>query len=284
MPDTTILTAVPHRHDHEAETYDAMAEWILATWTDDDYRVDPGPIPFVNREHVGYLTAAVDELARARPLAGARLLEVGAGGGSLAVWLALQGAEVVGVDVSGGILEVARRRAERNGVAERTTFVHSPIESFEPRAAGLDHDRYDGIIGNNVVHHVERDEGLANVARLLAPGATAVFCEPVLLVPAWLRALRYSAPVRRRFPPHTHTPDERSLDQGDLAVMRRHFRHVRWEPFGLLGRLQNFVELSDPVWHRLEALDRRLLAFPPTHRACRIAVVTLGLPTNGAPS
>jgi hypothetical protein len=37
------------RHDHEAETYDAMAEWILATWTDDDYRFDPAHIPFSNR-------------------------------------------------------------------------------------------------------------------------------------------------------------------------------------------------------------------------------------------
>ena len=33
------------RHDHEAETYDAMAEWILATWEDDDYLIAPGPIP-----------------------------------------------------------------------------------------------------------------------------------------------------------------------------------------------------------------------------------------------
>ena len=98
------------RHDHEAETYDAMAEWILATWEDDDYLIAPGPIPFANREHVDYLTDAIDQI---RPLAGRRILEVGAGGGTLAVWLAHEGAEVVGIDVSSGILDVARRRAER---------------------------------------------------------------------------------------------------------------------------------------------------------------------------
>ena len=52
------------------------------------------------------------------------------------MWLAQQGAEVVGIDVSPGILEVAARRAEVSGVADRTTFVHSPIETFA-QDAGL---------------------------------------------------------------------------------------------------------------------------------------------------
>ena len=67
-PDTI---GVHDRHDHEAETYDAMAEWILATWDDDDYRIPPGPIPFANREHVDYLTEAIDQI---RPLSGKRIL------------------------------------------------------------------------------------------------------------------------------------------------------------------------------------------------------------------
>ncbi|MBM9469146.1 class I SAM-dependent methyltransferase [Nakamurella leprariae] len=264
------------RHAHEAETYDAMAAGLLADWSDEAYRIDPAVIPFANREHVDYLTAAIDEI---RPLAGKRILEVGAGSGSLAVWLALQGAEVVGIDVSGGILEVARRRAEVSGVADRVTFVHSPIESFDPAAAGLAIEQFDAIIGNNVVHHFDRDLAMAALGRMLAPGAVAVFCEPVLFVPDWLRRLRNSAPVTRRFPPHTHSPDERSLDKGDLALMQRWFRLVQWRPFQLLSRLQNFTELSDPVWHRLESIDRWVLrTVPSTRNVCRMVVVTLGLP------
>lgn len=270
------------RHDHESEVYDAMAAEILHTWTDEDYRVDPARIPFANREHVDYLTAAVD---RIRPLRGRRILEVGAGGGSLAVWLAQQGAEVVGIDISGSILEVARRRAKVNGVDDRVTFVHAPVETFSPRAEGLDHDTYDAIIGNNVVHHFEREPALRNLGRLLAPGAVAVFCEPVLFVPEWMRRVRNSNLVTRRFPMHTHTPDERSLGAEDFAQMRRWFHHVQWRPFQLLCRLQNFVELSDPTWNRLESIDRRLLrSVPGTARVCRIAVITLGLPREGARS
>jgi len=264
------------RHDHEAETYDAMAEWILATWTDDDYRIDPDTIPFTNREHVDYLTDAIGQLG---PLAGRRILEVGAGSGSLAVWLAQQGADVVGIDVSGGILEVARRRAEVSGVSDRTTFVHAPIETFDLAGEGLDATPFDAIIGNNVVHHFERDLAMANIGRLLKPGGVAVFCEPVLFVPELVRSIRYSAPVARRFPPHTHTPDERSLNESDFAIMRTHFRHVAWKPFQLLCRVQNFVELSDAAWRRLETIDRKILAkVPLSRRACRMVVLTLGLP------
>ena len=47
--------------------------------------------------------------------------------------------------------------------------------------------------------------------------------------------------------------------------------------------LQNFVELTDPMWHRLESIDRMLLRrIPAARRVCRLAVVTLALPTKGA--
>jgi len=297
MPDTPSMPDAAHgdghahdhagpltleqRHAHEAETYDRMAEGLLAAWSDADYLVDPARIPFANREHVEFLSDAV---ARLGPLAGRRVLEVGAGGGSLAVWLALQGAEVVGIDVSPGILEVARRRAEVNGVTDRTTFVCVPIEEFDPRAAGLDHDGYDAIIGNNVVHHFDRELAMSTIGRLLAPGAVAVFCEPVLFLPEWTRSVRNSRLVVRRFPLHTHSPDERSLDQRDLAVMRRWFDRVDWTPYQVLCRLQNFVELSDPWWGRLERLDGVLLRrVPAARRISRIAVLTLADPSHPGP-
>ena len=266
------------RHAHEAETYDEMAGEILATWDEAAFLVDPRRIPFANREHVDFLTDAVGRLG---PLAGRRVLEVGVGGGSLAVWLAQQGAEVVGIDVSPGILEVATKRARLNGVADRTTFVHAPVETFDPRAAGLPYGQFDAVIGNNVVHHFERDLALANLGRLLAPGALAVFCEPVLLLPEVARTVRNSRLVARRFPLHTHSPDERSLDRADFARMRRWFRHVEWTPHQLLGRLQNFVDLSDRAWNRLAAIDRVVLTrLPFTAGLCRMAVIELGLPCS----
>lgn len=269
------------RHAHEAQTYDEMAAQLLDAWRDEEYLVDASVLPVPNREQVDYLADAVSRLGS---LAGQRLLEVGVGGGSLATWMALQDADVVGIDVSAGILDVARRRAEVNGVSGRVALRHSAIETFEPAEMGLGEDPFDAIIGNNVVHHFERDLALSRLGSLLAPGASAVFCEPVLFVPEWARRARNSNPVTRFFPPHTHSPDERSLDDGDFATMRRWFATVEWTPHQVLCRLQNFVELSDGVWNRLESIDRRLLAgVPAAARLCRIAVITLADPTPTRP-
>jgi 2-polyprenyl-3-methyl-5-hydroxy-6-metoxy-1,4-benzoquinol methylase len=260
--------AIADRHAHESEIYDAMATTMLAEMSDDELRVRADRIPFHNREHVDYLSYAIDQL---RPLAGKRILEVGAGSGMLAVWLALQGADVTGIDVSGGILEVAAKRAAVSGVAHRARFVHTPIEDFDDPDAD-----YDAVIGNNVVHHFERDLAMANLARMLRPDGRAAFCEPVLFLPEVARRVRYSATVSRRFPPHTHTPDERSLNQSDLRIIEQHFGSVTWKPFQLLCRIQNFVDLSDPTWNRLESIDRATLRrVPPARWLARMIVLTL---------
>jgi SAM-dependent methyltransferase len=49
-------------------------------------------------------------------VAGARVLEVGCGAAAAARWLATQGAQVVAVDLSAGMLRHAREAAERTGV------------------------------------------------------------------------------------------------------------------------------------------------------------------------
>jgi 2-polyprenyl-3-methyl-5-hydroxy-6-metoxy-1,4-benzoquinol methylase len=268
--------AVADRHAHESEAYDAMAASILAEMTDEELRVRADRIPFYNREHVDYLSFAIDQL---RPLEGKRILEVGVGGGSLAVWLALQGADVTGIDVSGGILEVAAKRAHLSGVASQIHLAHCPIEEFDHPDGS-----FDAVIGNNVVHHFERDLAMANLGRLLRLGGRAVFCEPVLFLPDLARRARYSSFVSRRFPPHTHTPDERSLNQSDLRVMERHFGSVTWDPFQVLCRIQNFVELSDPTWNRLEAIDRFTLAHVARARwLARMIVLTLDDPLSTKP-
>lgn len=50
-------------------------------------------------------------------IAGARIIEVGCGSAPCARWLALQGADVVALDLSAGMLRHARAAAERTGIA-----------------------------------------------------------------------------------------------------------------------------------------------------------------------
>lgn len=255
------------RHAHEAEVYDARADELLATLTEDELRVAADAPPFPNREHVDFLSFA---LARLGDPKGMRILEVGSGQGDLAIYLGLMGAEVLGIDVSEGNVRLAQRKAQVSDADDVVRFAAEPIESLaEPD------DRFDAVIGNQVLHHVELTEAMPNIRRMLRPGGRAVFCEPVLFVPDWLRRARNSAPVTRVFPSRADTPDERAISLADLATMADSFDGFSVRPFQLTCRLQNFVELSDGVFHRLERFDQAVLARVRTsRRLCRYVVAT----------
>jgi 2-polyprenyl-3-methyl-5-hydroxy-6-metoxy-1,4-benzoquinol methylase len=252
----------------EAEVYNARVRDSSAALRDDDLRVDASTPPFPNREHVDFLSFALSRLGDVR---GRRILEVGIGSGALSVHLALRGAHVTGIDVAEENVVLAQRRAAINGVAERADFRVVPVEQLD------DPDRtYDGVIGNQVLHHFDLPIAMANIRRMLRPGGRAVFCEPVLLVPDSLRRLRDSAPVKRILPKKVDTPTERSLSPDDVAVIRRVFPDARLRPFQLFARIQNFVDLDDAWFGRVERLDRRILrTFPSLTPFARFVVFEL---------
>lgn len=269
---TECSSALTERQAREAAVYDARFGGIAASDDLEALAMDLSAPPYPNREHVEFLD---DMFARMAPLEGRRVLEVGCGSGAFSVYTAAKGGEVTGLDVSGSVLEVARRRAQVNGLADRCRFLLAPIETFdEPDGS------YDVVVGNQVLHHFELDEAMANVRRLLAPGGIAVFCEPVLLLPEAARRLRSSPAVLRRFPSRADTPDERSIGRPEVERICAAFGRAEMKEYQLLSRLANFVELSDATFGRLERLDRVLLQhFPPSRRLCRyMGFVLSGLP------
>lgn len=97
-------------------------------------------IPRPDSEHV-----VIECLRLAQAVPEPRILDLGTGSGNLAVTLAkhLAGARVVAVDHSGEALAVARRNAERHGVADRIQFLEGDL--FEPLAPA---DRFHFVISN----------------------------------------------------------------------------------------------------------------------------------------
>ena len=258
----------------EAEVYNARVRESSAALRDDDLTVDAAIPPFPNREHVDFLSFALSRLGDVR---GRRLLEVGIGSGALSVHLALRGAQVTGIDVAEENVVVARRRATVNGVAEKTSFRVVPVEQLDDADA-----TYDGVIGNQVLHHFELPIAMANIHRMLRPGGRALFCEPVLLLPQGLRRLRDSGPVKRVFPRKVDTPTERSISPGDVAVIRQVFPEARLRPFQIFARIQNFIELDDAWFARIEGIDRRILhTFPALTPLARFVVFELSVASTG---
>lgn len=74
-------------------------------------------------------------LDRIEPIAGRRILDVGCGAGALTFAAAERGAEALGVDISGPLIDAAQARAGRLGVAG-AQFVQGDAQThrFEPRS------------------------------------------------------------------------------------------------------------------------------------------------------
>jgi len=218
-------------------------------------------------------------------LSGKRVLEIGCGHGELTSWLAMAGARLTTRDLSPGMVDVARRLAERLGVGKRIRFDVGPGESME-----YPDDSFDLVFGHDVLHHMDLVEAMREVRRVLIPGGRAVFAEPLGHNPV-LNHFRERSP-------ETRTPDERPLLFSDFLILREGFSVMRHREFHLftlaLFAWFRWGEGLDPnrvrYWKRiieeaeryrrpfavLNVLDRILLALlPPAGRLCRMTVLEL---------
>jgi ubiquinone/menaquinone biosynthesis C-methylase UbiE len=106
---------------------------------------------------------------------GTQVLDVGCGVGRWSRRLARRGAHVTGVDLSPTMLGEARRRAEREGVAERCRFLEADL-------AALDLGRsFPLVLGVTVLQHVVEaarlEQAVGRLARHVAPGGRLVLLE-----------------------------------------------------------------------------------------------------------
>lgn len=123
-------------------------------------------IPRPETEHL--VEAAIERVPRDAQV---RICDVGTGSGCIAVSLAhaLTGAAVTAVDISTGALQVARRNAERHGVAERVRWVESDL------LRAVRGERFDMVVANPP--YVRNAEILEEQVREYEPHA-ALFAGP----------------------------------------------------------------------------------------------------------
>ena len=107
-------------------------------------------------------------VADAADLAPGTALDVGAGEGADAIWLAQRGWRVVAVDISAIALDRGRRRAEELGLADQIDWMHLDVT-----AAALPPGPFD-LVSAQFVHFPpqHREPVYAALAEAVAPGGT----------------------------------------------------------------------------------------------------------------
>lgn len=126
------------------------------------------------RHHYSGQSAEITALIRAK--GAPRLLEIGGGCGTEALWFTLQGARVLAIDVNDERLEVARARKEiiERGIGRPLDIEFRFCSLFDLKGPGT----FDLIWMEQAFHHVEpRDKIYSTIARLLAPEGHVVISE-----------------------------------------------------------------------------------------------------------
>jgi 2-polyprenyl-3-methyl-5-hydroxy-6-metoxy-1,4-benzoquinol methylase len=194
-----------------------------------------------------------------------RILEYGCGLGRLSVLLARSGARVTAFDLSEASLEVARRRAVQNGVADRIAFHVASGEAL-PFGSGS----FDLAIGKAILHHLAPEAGARELARVLAPGGRATFSEPLGTNP-----LVVFARAHLPYPGKHARGADRPLTARDLATWRAPFAEFRLRPIQLFSMVErafgNGREI--PMLRRIDGVILRRA--PAAWRLCRYGVLFL---------
>ncbi len=182
----------------EAEKFDALA----ARWWDPegDFR----PLHDLNGPRVDYIAN------RAR-LDGARLLDVGCGGGLLCEAAARRGARVTGIDMAARPLGVARLHATESSV--EIDYQQTTAEELAEQAP----DSFDVVSCLEMLEHVPDPQStVAACAALCKPGGNLFFSTINRTPLAWSLAIVGAEYVLRLLPRGTHRYD-RLIRPGELA-------------------------------------------------------------------
>jgi SAM-dependent methyltransferase len=196
-------------------------------------------------------------LAHLGPVAGRRLLDLGAGSGMASLFFAAHGAEVTSVDTSEVAVAALREHCAEHGI-DRVTAVRASALDVAPLGP------FDLVYGAMVLHHVEPFAAFVPVLReALAPGGRAFFFENNASPP--LMFVRRHVVGRWGVPKYGDAA-ESPLGADEVDLLRAHFRvEVEFPELMLFVLASPYLlrrRAARPLWR----LDRMLFHVPPLRR------------------
>jgi SAM-dependent methyltransferase len=210
---------------------------------------------------------------RCRP--GVTALDYCCGNGENGLFMAHCGAHVIGIDISPEGVENANANAVQERVAD-----HCRFEVMDGENMSFPDDTFDVGVVYGALHHVDFDRAMAELARVLTPGAEMICIE----------ALRHNPLIHlyRKMTPHLRTAweVEHILGVGHLERARRYFEAVDARFFHL-AVLVAVPFRKTPMFRglrrALDVVDRAILRVPWIGRFGWIMVFTLARPRKAIP-
>lgn len=237
--------------DHEEV---AKFSALASRWWDPDGEFRP--LHQLNPLRTEYVAGRID-------LAGARVIDIGCGGGLLSESLAARGAAVLGIDASEDAVAAARAHVQGSGLT--VEYRATTAEAL----AGAHSGSFDLVTCMELIEHVPDGFALvAACARLARPGGTVIFSTINRTAAAYALAIVAAEYILGMLPRGTHDyarfvrPSELARWGRQANLRLADVTGVAWSP--LAGR---FRLIRNPAVNYLAAFEARADGDDPTSHA-----------------
>ena len=183
-----------------------------------------------------------------------KILDYGCGDGNTAVFLAKNGVEVTGIDISEVRIKNSKEFAEKEGVSDKTSFFLMDAEKTT-----FPDNFFDGILCTGVLHHLDIKIAFKEMARILKPEGSIICNEPLAYNPIFQ--------MYRKLTPHLRTEWELEhiLTKKDIELAGEYFGKIEKRFFHLKSLLAvpfRSTFLFNPILSFLEKIDSIILKIP----------------------
>ena len=191
------------------------------------------------------------------------ILEIGCGRGSV---ISSLGREVsfTAIDISEVAVQESADLARANGTGGTYLLMNAEETTFADQS-------FDLVCGTGILHHLNLNKACAEIRRILRPGGSAVFIEPLGFNPL--------INLYRKMTPRIRSADEHPFLKKDMDEIRSYFSQVEVRSFCLCSLAAvpfRKLKIFPVVKTSLERVDQFLFrAIPATGRYAWMVVLTL---------
>jgi len=160
---------------------------------------------------------------------GKKVLEYGCGPGSQAFSLAKAGADVTAIDISDVAIDQTKEEADQQGVEIECYVMDAENLTFDDKS-------FDRVCGSGILHHLDLDRCYKELRRVLKPGGSGIFFEPMGYNPV--------INLYRNMTPDLRTDDEHPLLNEDFDLAEQYFDEVHPHFFHLTSIADSFIPVA----------------------------------------